>query len=1725
MDADGDFVVTWSSAGQDDSSYGVYAQRYNALGVKQGGEFRVNTTTAGRQGLSTVAMDAAGDFVVTWSSANQDGSNYGVYAQRYNAAGVAQGGEFRVNTRTANDQFFSTVAMDVSGDFVVTWTSDVQDGDINGVYAQRYNARGVAQGGEFRVNTTTTNNQRLSTVAMDAAGDFVVTWSSYLQDGSSYGVYAQRYDAAGVKQGGEFRVNTTTTNTQNNSTVAMDADGDFVVTWSSYFQDGSNDGVYAQRYSAAGVKQGGEFRVNTTTADNQNFSTVAMDADGDFVVTWSSFRQDGSKDGVYAQRYNWVGVKQGGEFRVNTYMANDQKWSTVAMDADGDFVVTWSSYTQDGSGYGVYAQRYDELTDTAGPIVAQVFDGGRQIAPGDQLVSVVPALTVVFSENLNVTGGVSGLNSVTNPANWMLTRNGVDVTSTITGITFGLNATSNKYEALLTFSTSLADGVFQLTAKQTIKDLTGSALDGDYNGRPFGNFTQSFSIANTVTAGTEFRVNTTTTSSQSTNGQGGSVAMDTDGDFVVTWTSYGAQDGSGSNVYAQRYNAAGVKQGFEFLVNTTTTNDQRFSTVAMDADGDFVVTWTSNLQDGSGQGVYAQRYNKAGLKQLGEFRVNTYTIGDQKDSKVAMDADGDFVVTWTSNKQDLSENGVYAQRYNAAGVKQGGEFRVNTFTGGYQDSATVAMDADGDFVVTWSSNDGSNSGIYAQRYNAAGVARGVEFRVNTYTTKDQKFSTVAMDADGDFVVTWTSNLQDGSGQGVYAQRYSAAGVQQGVEFLVNTTTANSEYNSTVAMDAAGDFVVTWTSNLQDGNGYGVYAQRYNAAGVKQGVEFLVNTYTTNAQYKPTVAMDAAGDFVVTWSSNLQDGSELGVYAKRYQSVRQTAMGTALNDEFTLIYSATSVAITISTNKGPTTSLGTFPLSSPLRLFGLAGTDSVQVVGTAGSDTYVVSSSGGSINGAVLMLDSIETTTLAGMAGDDLYQFDADTTLGVYILDEAGGGIDTIDLSLTTTSFVYVDLSIATQQFVNSNLQLNLKSASTFENVVGGSGNDTLSGNSLVNTLTGNAGNDWLAGGSGNDSLVGGLGDDTYLFGTATTAEADTVTEAANEGTDTLWFSTLTTDVMLNLGTTAAQTVHANQTLTLNSGIVFENIVGGSGNDTLTGNTLANKLTGNAGNDRLTGGSGDDSLVGGLGDDTYVFGAATTAEADTVTEAANEGTDTLSFSTLTTDVMLSLETSIVQTVHANRTLTLNAGIVFENIVGGSGNDTLTGNTLVNTLTGNAGNDTLTGRSGNDSLVGGLGDDTYVFGVASAAEADIVTEAASAGTDTLSFSSLTTAVMLSLETSIVQTVHANRTLKLNAGSVFENINGGSGNDTLTANLLGNTLTGNGGNDMLTGRSGDDSLVGGLGDDTYVFGTATTLEADTVTEGTSAGMDTLSFSTLTTDVLLNLGTSAVQTVHANRTLKLNAGSVFENINGGSGNDTLTANLLGNTLTGNGGNDMLTGRSGDDSLVGGLGDDTYVFGTATTLEADTVTEGTSAGMDTLSFSTLTTDVILSVGTTAVQTVHANRTLTLNSASVFENIAGGSGNDTLTGNLLANILVGNAGNDTLNGSGGRDILIGGLGLDTLNGGEDEDILIAGRTTSDSLFSNLNVLLAEWVSVNAYATRIINLRAGVGAPAVSLKATVNVLTDAGEDDSLVGGNGTDWYFRALDDVVTGLVTGEVLDIL
>jgi Ca2+-binding RTX toxin-like protein len=755
-------------------------------------------------------------------------------------------------------------------------------------------------------------------------------------------------------------------------------------------------------------------------------------------------------------------------------------------------------------------------------------------------------------------------------------------------------------------------------------------------------------------------------------------------------------------------------------------------------------------------------------------------------------------------------------------------------------------------------------------------------------------------------------------------------------------------------------------------------------------------------------------------------------------------------------------------------------------------------------------------------------TLAGGLGNDSYSFTADSNLGTDTLNESAGGLDTLDFSTTTASGVTVNLGVATTQEVNANLSLILGADNTFENATGGPLADVLIGNSLANTLTGNAGDDSLSGLAGNDSLVGGLGNDVSLFAANSPLGTDTLNEAAG-GTDTLDFSG-TTDlgVTVNLGTTTAQVVNANLSLVLGLATAFENVVGGQLNDTLTGNGLANLLQGNSGNDTLTGLAGNDTLAGGAGDDSYLFNANSAQGTDTLQEGAGEGTETLDF-TLTTSLAVSvnLGLAITQVVNANLSLVLSAVDTFENVSGGGLNDTLTGNALANRLVGAGGNDTLAGLAGDDTLIGGLGNDSYLFTPDANLGTDTLDETAG-GIDILNFSATTTlGVTVDLGLATTQVVNANLSLVLGSGNTFESALGGALGDLLIGNALANSLTGNDGDDTLAGLAGNDTLTGSLGNDSYLFAANSALGTDTLNEA-AGGTDTLDFSgTTALAVTVNLGTTGTQVVNANLSLGLGLATAFENVKGSGLNDTLTGNALDNVLEGNAGNDTLTGLAGNDTLTGGIGDDSYVFAANAALGTDTLVELPAEGVDLLDFGTTTVGVTVDLGTTAGQAVNANLSLGLSAADVFELLIGTAAADTLTGNVLDNVIFGGAGNDTLLGGAGRDLLFGGNGADSLDGGDDEDLVAGGLTTyyseSTKVLSRaaIQAIRDEWSRLDLdYANRITNLRNGGGLNGTSRLNNTTVLTDSTAMlDTLGGGLGLDWFWQFTGDVVSDLHNG------
>jgi hypothetical protein len=291
--------------------------------------FPVNTHTGWGQNSPDVATAADGSFVVVWDSQFQDGSNEGIFARRFDAAGVPIGGEFQVNTTTALNQFNPAVAARPGGGFVVVWTG--VDAHYWGVFGRIFDTAGTPQGPEFPINTYVTGRQIFPEVSADPGGNFVVVWYNQW-NASSAEVAARRFDAMGSPLGSEFQVNTLTAYFQGFPDVAMDCDGRFLVTWFGDLQGKPGETIVGQRFDNLGTPVDGEFAVNTYTTGRHTFPAVAAVARGDFVVVWNSYGQDGDAEGIFGQRYGDLIFRDGAETGALA------RWSSASTDG-GDLSV------------------------------------------------------------------------------------------------------------------------------------------------------------------------------------------------------------------------------------------------------------------------------------------------------------------------------------------------------------------------------------------------------------------------------------------------------------------------------------------------------------------------------------------------------------------------------------------------------------------------------------------------------------------------------------------------------------------------------------------------------------------------------------------------------------------------------------------------------------------------------------------------------------------------------------------------------------------------------------------------------------------------------------------------------------------------------------------------------------------------------------------------------------------------------------------------------------------------------------------------------------------------------------------------------------------------------------------------------------------------------------------------------------------------------------------
>jgi Ca2+-binding RTX toxin-like protein len=703
-------------------------------------------------------------------------------------------------------------------------------------------------------------------------------------------------------------------------------------------------------------------------------------------------------------------------------------------------------------------------------------------------------------------------------------------------------------------------------------------------------------------------------------------------------------------------------------------------------------------------------------------------------------------------------------------------------------------------------------------------------------------------------------------------------------------------------------------------------------------------------------------------------------------------------------------------------------------------------------------------------------TLQGLGGTDTLNGDGEGSLG-----------DTVTYAERATG---VTVSVAG----------GLAGEDTFtgiENITGGDGGDTLTGDGLNNTLKGGPGSDTLQGGAGLDILDGGS--DGATGDTASYAERNTTVIASVTG-----------------GLPGEDTY-----------VSIENITGGGGDDTLTGDGSPNRLSGGNGADTIVGG-GDtgDTLIGGndASSDTLTYAGVGTPVTVNLFGGAPAGTDTAS--------------------------------EFEQVIGGDNNDTLIGDDAVNTLRGGDGDDTLRGRGGADLLFG------------------------DGGLDTASYSERNTPVTVSLPGGGEDTF-----------TDIENLTGGDGGDTLTGDGANNVLNGGPGDDTLQGGGGNDTLNGGsegtvgdtasyaerntgvtasvtggvAGEDGYTSienitggsgpddltgdGSVNRLNGgdgadvihgggdtgDILVGGNDAASDTLSYAGVGTPVTVNLfGGTPVPTDTA---------SEFENAIGGDGNDTLVGDDGPNTLSGGPGDDTLQGRGGIDTLNG---------------------DGQLASGDTASYAERTAGVTVSVdGGLAGEDTFTG----------IEDLTGGDGDDVLTGNAGNNILSGGPGDDTLQGQAGLDTLnggaqgalgdtasyaerntgvtasvtggvagedtytsieniTGGSGNDTLtgdgnpnrlSGGDGADIIVGGVDTGDTLIGGSDASTDTLTYAGVATAVTVNLFGGAPVPTDTASEFEDVIGGNG-DDTLIGDDGVNSLSGGPgDDTLQGRGGDDVLD--
>ena len=341
--------------------------------------------------------------------------------------------------------------------------------------------------------------------------------------------------------------------------------------------------------------------------------------------------------------------------------------------------------------------------------------------------------------------------------------------------------------------------------------------------------------------GIEFRVNQTTALNQ----YNPAVAALKDGGFVIVWETE-ARQGKQTEIYARRYNDKGKPwkpDPGEFVVNSRSAERQQSPSVAGLSDGGFVVVWHSYVPSHPATtGIYGRIYGPDGNPTSPQFVISATPGSDMYKSfpRVTGLVHGGFVVAWLMRDGNGTGRGMFAQRYNARGNKAGGEFPVNTSSGPqyYYYIPTPTALPNGSFIITWTSvfsddppvlvgcSDEGRNIFYGQLYSGTARLRGDRFRINSVTDGGGAISAFGT---GGFFALWDATQQN-IDRGIYARAFDSLGRPLDDEFRVSTQANRLVAAPAVAAFDSGEAIGVWMYG-NDGSGVGIYGQRFLIPGV------------------------------------------------------------------------------------------------------------------------------------------------------------------------------------------------------------------------------------------------------------------------------------------------------------------------------------------------------------------------------------------------------------------------------------------------------------------------------------------------------------------------------------------------------------------------------------------------------------------------------------------------------------------------------------------------------------------------------------------------------------------------------------------------------------------------------------------------------------------------------------------------------------------------------